>query len=177
MVGFYLLGYDLSYNFIERDVMDLKEAIIVGLTPIVTEAGFFLEDVQVSSSGKRKVITCIVDGAADLTMDEVTSVSKDISAFLDTALFLGESPFNLEVTSPGVERPLTTPRHWEKNLTRLVKAVMVNGEIVSGRIDAVHDESVCLMVGAKVMKKIELPYVEITRATVEIEFNRKGDLS
>lgn len=157
--------------------MDIKEAIIVSLTPIVTKAGFFLEDVQVSSAGKRRVITCTVDGATDLTMDEVTSVSKDISAFLDTAAFLGDSPFNLEVTSPGVDRPLTSPRHWEKNLDRLVKAVMVNGEVISGRIEAVHDESVCLLVGAKDPKKIELPYVEIKRATVEIEFNRKGDLS
>jgi ribosome maturation factor RimP len=157
--------------------MDIKEAIIVGLTPIVSEAGFFLEDVQVSSAGKRSVITCIVDGATDLTMDEVTSVSKDISAFLDQAPFLGDSPFNLEVTSPGVDRPLVLQRHWEKNLTRLARAVMVNGEVITGRIDAVHDESVCLVIEGKVSKKVELPYVEIKRATVEIEFNRKGDLS
>lgn len=176
-MSFWVLGYDLQYNFIERETMDVKEAIIVALTPIVTEAGFFLEDVQVTSAGKRRVITCIVDGVTDLTMDEVTSVSKDISALLDTAAFLGDSPFNLEVTSPGVDRPLVLPRHWEKNLDRLVKAVMVNGEIMSGRIEAVHDESVCLMVGVKDPKKIELPFVEIKRATVEIEFNRKGDLS
>ena len=157
--------------------MDIKEAIIVGLTPIVTQSGFFLEDVQVSSAGKRRVITCIVDGDVDMTMDEVAAVSKDISAFLDTASFLGDSPFNLEVTSPGVDRPLTTSRHWEKNVDRLVKAVMVNGEVIAGRIDAVHDESVCLMVGEKILKKIELPYVEIKRATIEIEFNRKGEAS
>ena len=156
-MSFQLLGYDLPYNFIERDVMDIKEAIIVALTPIVTEAGFFLEDVQVSSAGKRRVITCIVDGATDLTMDEVTSVSKDISAFLDTAAFLGDSPFNLEVTSPGVDRPLTLPRNWEKNLARLVTAVMVNGEVIAGRIAAVHDESVCLLFGSQNSKNVELP--------------------
>ncbi|MBC7464060.1 MAG: ribosome maturation factor RimP [Actinobacteria bacterium] len=157
--------------------MDIKEAIIVGLTPIVSQAGFFLEDVQVSAAGKRRVITCIVDGTTDLTMDEVTSISKEISAFLDTASFLGDSPFNLEVTSPGVDRPLSGPRHWEKNLNRLARAVMVNGEVITGRIEAVHDESVCLLVGTKDPMKIELPYVEIKRATVEIEFNRKDDLA
>jgi len=172
-----ILGYDLPYNFIERDVMDIKELIIVGLTPIVADAGFFLEDVQVSSAGKRSVITCIVDGVTDLTMDEVTSVSKEISAFLDSAPFLGDSPFNLEVTSPGVDRPLILQRHWEKNVSRLARAVMVNGEVITGRIDAVHDESVCLIIEGKTPKKIELPYVEIKRATVEIEFNRKEDLS
>ena len=175
MVTTQFLGYDHLYNLIERDVMDIKEAIIVSLTPIVSSAGFFLEDVQVTSMGKKRTIICVVDGNTDLTMDEVTAVSKDISAYLDTASFLGDNSFNLEVTSPGIDRPLSLPRHWEKNLTRLVKAVMVNGEVITGRLEAVHDESVCLMVGLKDLKKIELPFVEIKRATVEVEFNRKGD--
>ena len=155
--------------------MDIKESIIVSLTPIVRAAGFFLEDVQVSSAGKKRTITCIVDGNTDLSMDEVTGVSKEISAYLDTASYLGDNPFNLEVTSPGIDRPLVLPRHWEKNLGRIAKVVMVNGEVVTGRIDAIHDESVCLLVGTKDLKKIELPYVEIKRATVEVEFNRKAD--
>ncbi|MBI3430339.1 MAG: hypothetical protein HY050_09875, partial [Actinobacteria bacterium] len=72
-------------------------------------------------------------------------------------------------------RPLTLPRHWVKNINRLVRSVMVNGEVVTGRVDAVHDESVCVVVSGKVVKKIELPFVEIKRAQVEIEFNRKGE--
>ena len=135
---------------------------------------FGFADVQVSSAGKKRTITCIVDGNTDLSMDEVTGVSKEISAYLDTASYLGDNPFNLEVTSPGIDRPLALPRHWEKNLGRIAKTVMVNGEVVTGRISAIHDESVCLLVGTKDLKKIELPYVEIKRATIEIEFNRKA---
>lgn len=156
--------------------MDLAEKINQALTAAITEAGFYLEDVTVTSLGNRRVVTCIVDGEASLNLDEVTLVSKHISEILDDSAFMGETPFTLEVTSPGVDRPLTQLRHWRKNLTRLVKATMVNGEVVSGRIDAVHDESVCVLVPVKKeMHKVELPFAEIKRAIVEIEFNRKGE--
>ncbi len=156
--------------------MDIAKAITEAITGPVTQAGFFLEDLNVTSLGNRRVVTCIVDGESSLNLDEVTLISKQISAILDEATFMGQTPFTLEVTSPGIDRPLTKPRHWRKNLTRLVRAVMVNGEIISGRIEAVHDESACLLVEAKKeIHKIEVPFVEIKRAVVEIEFNRKGD--
>jgi ribosome maturation factor RimP len=156
--------------------MDLKQAVEEAISPLVTSAGYFLEEVSITSAGKKRNITCVVDGLTDLSMDQVTTVSKGIGEILDAAPFLGETPFTLEVTSPGIERPLSFPRHWQKNLGRLARAVMVNGEVIQGRIDTVHDESVCLVVGQKDLKKIELPFVEIKRATIEIEFNRKGDL-
>jgi ribosome maturation factor RimP len=156
--------------------MDIAGKITEALTAAVTDAGFYLEDVTVTSLGKRRVVTCIVDGEDNLNLDEVTLVSKQISEILDASPFMGETPFTLEVTSPGVDRPLTQPRHWRKNLTRLVKATMVNGEVIAGRIDAVHDESVCVLVQVKKEEhRVEVPYAEIKRAIVEIEFNRKGD--
>lgn len=156
--------------------MDIAGKITESLTAAVTEAGFFLEDVTVTSLGKRRVVTCVIDGEENLNLDEVTLVSKQISEILDEAAFMGETPFTLEVTSPGIDRPLTHVRHWRKNLTRLVKATMVNGEVIAGRIDAVHDESVCVLVQVKrEVHKVEVPYAEIKRAIVEIEFNRKGD--
>lgn len=171
-----LLGYALDYNFIESEmVMDLAQSISDAITPAIEAAGFFIEEVHVSSPGNRRVVTCIVDGSVNLNLDEVTSASKQIAEILDNAPFMGETPFTLEVTSPGVDRPLTKPRHWTKNMDRLVRSVMVNGEVITGRVNAVHDESVCVIVEAKEPHKIELPFVEIKRAQVEIEFNRKGD--
>lgn len=155
--------------------MSLAQSITDAIAPVVEEAGFYLEDVHVASPGNRRVITVVVDGIVNLNLDEVTVITKDISAILDVSEFLGETPFTLEVSSPGVDRPLTLPRHWLKNMARLVRSTMVNGEVVTGRVDAVHDESVCVIVEGKVPKKIELPFVEIKRAQVEIEFNRKGD--
>jgi ribosome maturation factor RimP len=155
--------------------MSLVQSITDAITPVVEDAGFFLEEVHVASPGNRRVITVVVDGTVNLNLDEVTVITKEISAILDISEFLDDTPFTLEVSSPGVDRPLTLPRHWMKNITRLVRSTMVNGEVVTGRVDAVHDESVCVIVEGKVPKKVELPFVEIKRAQVEIEFNRKGD--
>lgn len=155
--------------------MSLVQSITDAITPVVDAAGIFLEDVHIASPGNRRVVTVVVDGSVNLNLDEVTVITKEISAILDTAEFMGQTPFTLEVSSPGVDRPLTLPRHWQKNITRLVRSVMVNGEVVIGRVDAVHDESVCVIVEGKNPHKIELPFIEIKRAQTEIEFNRKGD--
>jgi ribosome maturation factor RimP len=151
--------------------MSLVQSIKDAITPAVDAAGYFLEDVHIASPGNRRVVTVVVDGSVNLNLDEVTAVTKVISAVLD--VFMDDSPFTLEVSSPGVERPLTLPRHWQKNLNRLVRSIMVNGEEVIGRVEAVHDESVCVII--KSAHRVELPYVEIKRAQVEIEFNRKDE--
>jgi ribosome maturation factor RimP len=151
--------------------MSLVQSIKDAITPAVDAAGYFLEDVHIASPGNRRVVTIVVDGSVNLNLDEVTAVTKVISAVLD--VFMDDSPFTLEVSSPGVERPLTLPRHWQKNLNRLVRSIMVNGEEVIGRVEAVHDESVCVIIESA--HRVELPYVEIKRAQVEIEFNRKDE--
>jgi ribosome maturation factor RimP len=151
--------------------MSLVQSIKDAITPAVDAAGYFLEDVHIASPGNRRVVTVVVDGSVNLNLDEVTAVTKVISAVLD--VFMDDSPFTLEVSSPGVERPLTLPRHWQKNLNRLVRSIMVNGEEVIGRVEAVHDESVCVIIESA--HRVELPYVEIKRAQVEIEFNRKDE--
>ena len=151
--------------------MTLVQSIKDAITPAVVAAGYFLEDVHIASPGNRRVVTVVVDGNVNLNLDEVTAVTKAISAVVDG--FMDDVPFTLEVSSPGVDRPLTLPRHWQKNITRLVRSVMVNGEEITGRVDAVHDESVCVMVEGG--HRVELPYVEIKRAQVEIEFNRKDE--
>jgi ribosome maturation factor RimP len=82
---------------------------------------------------------------------------------IETLGALGETPFTLEVTSPGVDRPLTEPRHWSKNLDRLVKATMNDGTVVEGRIGQASDSGVA--VGANTLN-----YSDIKKALIEIEF-------
>jgi len=157
--------------------MSLSEKITELVQPAVEKAGFFLEDVHVVSPGKHRIITCVVDGQTPLNLDQVTSVSRDISELLDAASFLDETPFTLEVTSPGVDRPLTLARHWQKNLSRLVKVVKLDGSIVNGRITTVEELHVLLTEDIKGKPKAHtVLFADIKRATVEIEFNRKGDL-
>jgi ribosome maturation factor RimP len=157
--------------------MSLSEKITALVQPAVESAGFFLEDVHVVSPGKHRIITCIVDGQTPLNLDQVTSVSRDISELLDGAEFMDDSAFTLEVTSPGVDRPLTLPRHWQKNLNRLVKVVKIDGSVVNGRITTIEDAQIILLEDIKgKIKEHSLSFNDVKRANVEIEFNRKGDL-
>lgn len=141
------------------------------LTPIVTEAGLFLEEVQITPAGKRRVVSVIIDGAdRNPNLDEVTLVSKSVSALLDSYTKMGDMPFTLEVTTPGVDRPLTLPRHWHKNIGRLVRITPFEGESFIGRIISTNNEAAT----------IDLPSGEETillnsvkRAVIQIEFNRK----
>jgi ribosome maturation factor RimP len=90
---------------------------------------------------------------------------------------MGDTPFTLEVTSPGVDRPLTAPRHFAKNHGRLLKVVKNDGATITGRIEESSETSVTLSyLEKKEEKRTEVALSDIKRATVEIEFNRKdGD--
>jgi ribosome maturation factor RimP len=156
--------------------MALKDQISELVTPAVTEQGFYLEDVHVATPGSHRIVTCIVDGDSALNLDQVTSVSRVISELLDEATFMGETPFTLEVTSPGVDRPLTLPRHFAKNIDRLLKVIKVDGSEVKGRILSNTDEDVTLTVTVKKETREDvISIADIKRAVVEIEFNRKDD--
>ena len=156
--------------------MALKDQISELVTPAVSDQGFYLEDVHVATPGSHRIVTCIVDGDASLNLDQVTTVSRVISELLDEAVFMGETPFTLEVTSPGVDRPLTEPRHFAKNVDRLLKIIKLDGSEVTGRILSNTDLDVTLTVTVK-KETIEqtVSLNEIKRAVVEIEFNRKDD--
>jgi ribosome maturation factor RimP len=157
--------------------MAVTDQIAQLVTPAVEAQGFFLEEVLLVSPGKHRIITCIVDGDTSLNMDQVTAVSRAISELLDEAPFMGEAAFTLEVTSPGVDRPLTKPRHFAKNVDRLLKVTRTDGEVITGRITANTDADVTLLVTEKKeSKETVIAFADIKRATVEIEFNRKdGD--
>ena len=157
--------------------MSLSEKITELVQPAVESAGFFLEDVHVLSPGNHRIITCIVDGQTPLNLDQVTSVSRNISELLDTAEFMGETAFTLEVTSPGVDRPLTLARHWQKNINRLVRVVHLDGSVTAGRITSAESTHAILVEDIKgKSKEHTVVFADVKRATVEIEFNRKGDL-
>lgn len=156
--------------------MALKDQISELVTPAVRDQGFYLEDVHVATPGSHRIVTCIVDGDSALNLDQVTSVSRIISELLDEATFMGETPFTLEVTSPGVDRPLTAPRHFAKNVDRLLKVIKVDGSEVTGRILSNSDNDVTLTVTVKKETREEvIALADIKRAVVEIEFNRKDD--
>jgi ribosome maturation factor RimP len=154
--------------------MALKDQISELITPALQKAGYFLEDVNLVNPGQHRIVTVIVDGETGLNLDQVTVASKLVSELLDEALFMGETPFTLEVTSPGIDRPLTLPRHFAKNVDRLLKVTKNDGVVIIGRIQSNTENDVTLEVTEKKeVKDVVIALAEIKRALVEIEFNRK----
>lgn len=142
------------------------------LTPAIKTLGFVLEEIKVTPVGKRRIIAVTVDQEEkNPNLDEVTVVSREVSNILDNYSQLGDQPFTLEVTTPGVDRPLVLPRHWQKNLGRLVKVVKIDGQTISGRISSVSDVSAAIEVAGK---SVEVLFGDVKRAQIEIEFNRKA---
>ena len=147
--------------------------------PIVTAAGVDLEDVAVSQAGRRSVVRLVVDRDGGVPLDTVADVSRVVSEALDeldaSAPGLLGSSYVLEVTSPGVDRPLTAPRHWRRASGRLVKAIRRQGGDVTGRVVSADDEE-SGAVRLEVAGRTEtLPYSELARGQVQVEFDRKEE--
>lgn len=151
--------------------MNLVANLTDVLNPAVTRAGFILEEVKVTPIGKRRLVSVVVDCEnRNPSLDEVTVVSKEVSSILDSYSQLGEMPFTLEVTTPGIDRPLTELRHWRKNVGRLVKITPKTGEKYVARIITVNPRDVHLEIKGK---ELIVPFTDISRAHIEVEFNRK----
>ncbi len=151
--------------------MSLAANLTELLNPVVSRAGFVLEEVTVTPVGKRRLVSVVIDREnSNPSLDEVTVVSKEISVILDAYSQMGEMPFTLEVTTPGVDRPLTLPRHWKKNIGRLVKITPKQGDKFIGRISEVSENQVKLEL-EKELLTVDL--VDVSRAQIEVEFNRK----
>jgi ribosome maturation factor RimP len=146
------------------------------LRPVVAETGADLEDVSVSAAGRRSVVRVVVDRDGGISLDDVAEISRVVSAALDELDeaepgLLGTS-YVLEVSSPGVDRPLTAPGHWRGSAGRLVTAVLREGADVTGRVvsaDTAEDGSVRLDVDGTTRT---LAYTDIARGKVQVEFRR-----
>ena len=143
--------------------MSLNEDISAAIRPIIEASGNYLEELTITSAGKVKILTVIVDSDSHLNLDQITVVTKEISEVIETLEELGDSAFTLEVTSPGIDRPLTKPRHWRKNFDRLVKITMTSGKDIQGRIGEATETNV--LVGDQ-----KVSFEDIKRAVLEIEF-------
>ena len=135
-----------------------------------------VEAVELTPAGKRRILRVAVDGDNGVTLDDVADATRRVSEVLDASdaiqEALGEQPYTLEVTSRGVDRPLTLARHWRRNAGRLVTVTLTGGESVTGRIGESSDTTVVLDVDGT---SREVAYAEVAKALVQIEFNRKRD--
>ena len=159
-----------------EDVAAQRARLRAVVAPVVGAAGYDLEGLSLSRVGRRHLVRITVDGDDGVSLDTVADLSRDISAALDAAeadgrdLIPGE--YELEVSSPGVDRPLTQPRHWRRNIGRLVK-VAVEGRSLVGRIEAVDDDAVTLDVDGRTRA---VPHADLGPGRVQIEFSRLAEL-
>ncbi|MGH8962166.1 MAG: ribosome maturation factor RimP [Jatrophihabitantaceae bacterium] len=148
-----------------------REHLLETLRPVVEAIGYDLEDVTVTAAGRRSLVRVSVDADGGIDLDAVAAVSRQISDALDRdeiggAAFAG--PYVLEVSSPGVDRPLVEQRHWRRARGRLVQ-VPVGDKTVTGRVQAVSDKGVTFDVDGS---EREIAWSDLGRGRVQVEFNR-----
>ena len=139
------------------------------LEPVVSSLGLDLEDVDVTTAGRRRRVCVVIDRDGGIDLDTIAEVSRAVSDVLDSTNALGDAPYVLEVTSPGVDRPLTLARHWQRARGRLVACVLRDGSSIGGRVVECDGSSVTIDTASGPWRG-ELS--DITKARVEIEFTR-----
>ena len=150
---------------------DITDRLAGVLAAPVESLGLDLESVDLSKAGKRSVLRIAVDKDGGVDMDDIAEATKAISEVLDDSDLMGNNAFTLEVSSPGVDRPLTLPRHWRRNATRLVTVDLVDGGSVTGRIVSSDDDAAVLEVDGE---QQTVGYGDVAKAKIQIEFKREG---
>jgi ribosome maturation factor RimP len=149
----------------------IRERIETELVAPLTALDLDVEAVEITPAGKRRILRIAVDKDGGVTLDDVADATREISRVLDESDVMGEQPYTLEVTSRGVDRPLVLPRHWRRNVDRLVKVSTSEGETAEGRIVTSDDAAASIDVDGTIR---EIAYAAIARAQVQVEFNRRA---
>ena len=150
---------------------EVAAAVTAVLEPVAAGAGFDLEGVEVTPAGKRRLLRVFVDRDGGVDLDAVAESARVFSAALDDSTAMGDAPYVLEVSSPGVDRPLTLPRHWRRATGRLVEAATKDGDKIRGRVTEADGASVTFDVDGT-QRVIDL--ADLGDGHVQLEFNRTG---
>jgi ribosome maturation factor RimP len=143
------------------------------IEPVLAAMEIDLEAVKLSSAGRRTVLRIVVDADGGLSLDDIADVSREVSAKLDAKDVMGEEPYTLEVTSPGVDRPLTQPRHWRRAAGRLVIVPLASTEEIKGRIIHADQDRVTLEIDGT---RRSFGFGELGPGRVQVEFGRLDEI-
>jgi ribosome maturation factor RimP len=144
------------------------------INAVVHASGMDLESVRVSAAGRRRLLRVVVDSDRGVSLDDAAAVSREMSLVLDRLQVMGDFPYTLEVSSPGVDRPLTEPRHWRRATGRLVTVTLTQGEILTGRIVQADDEAVIVDTEGVHSR---FPYDVLGAGAIQVEFGRLAELA
>lgn len=148
--------------------MDERLKTLVG--ECVSALGLDLEALELTPAGHKRVLLVAVDRDGGVGIDQITEATRALSETLDASDVMGAQAYTLEVTSRGVDRPLTHPRHWRRNAGRLVRLRLDDDSSVDGRIGESDDHGVDI-VGKNQTRRLD--YAQIATALVQTELNRK----
>ena len=151
------------------DSARLRDAVAA----VVADSGFDLEDLTVTPAGRRRLVRVVVDGDEGVDLDSVATISTAVSAALDDGIadeVFGEHAYTLEVTSPGVGRPLTLPRHFRRATGRLLSITVADGSVRSARLRRLDGDVLVLLAGKSGVDESRLALADVRRAAVEVEF-------
>jgi ribosome maturation factor RimP len=148
-----------------------RERIEAELGDPLRALGLDIEAVEITPAGNRRVLRIAVDKDGGVTLDDVADATRAVNEVLDESDVMGKQPYTLEVTSRGVDRPLTLPRHWRRNAGRLVKVTFTDETSVTGRIGDSGEEAVTVEVDGT---ERDVAYADVKKALVQVEFNRRG---
>jgi ribosome maturation factor RimP len=139
---------------------------------VIHASGMDLESVRVTAAGRRRLLRVIVDSDRGVSLDDAAAVSRELSLVLDSTGVMGDFPYTLEVSSPGVDRPLTEPRHWRRAAGRLVKATAADGGTLVGRVISADTDGVILDIEGD---HRHFTYAKLGPGAIQIEFGRLPD--
>lgn len=146
--------------------------VIELLTGEFARAGYEIEDVVINSRTRPPRITVIADGDTALDLDTIAALSRTASDLLDGLDGPGADGYILEVSSPGVERPLTTEKHFRRARGRKVDLALADGSQLSGRVAEAGNGTLSLVVRAgRELAIREIPLTDVVKAVVQVEFS------
>ena len=146
---------------------EIEDRIADVIGPVIAAAGMDLESARLSAAGRRRLLRVVVDSDRGVSLDDAAAISRQLSAALDAAPVMGDFPYTLEVSSPGVDRPLTDPRHWRRAVGRLVQVTAADAGPISGRVLAADADGVTLDVAGD---RRRFGYAALGAGAVQVEF-------
>ena len=160
------------------------------IEPVIRALDLDLEGVRITAAGRRRLLRLVVDGDGGVSLDTIALASRELSAVLDDSEVMGELPYVLEVSSPGVDRPLTERRHWRRAVGRLVTVPLAAGPaaagaragaseaaagediLIEGRVTGASADGITLDVSGE---SRQFGYGDLGPGRIKIEFARLAD--
>jgi ribosome maturation factor RimP len=146
------------------------EAITSLVMPVLQEKDLDLVDVLYRRESSGWVLRLLIDKEDGVTLDDCTAVSREVSHLLDIEDII-EQAFNLEVSSPGLDRPLKSVGDFQRFAGRKAKVTtkepIEGNQVFMGRINKVEDELITMEIG---QQELCIPFSEVAKARLEVEF-------